>query len=334
MELHSKSLFIDKLLQCCVQEGPAYDRFMASEDMSPAEIKALEKHTEQAKTELQTIKRQSEDAKHWLVQQGYKLLQDVQGPGRDKLKQAFDFLEECKQLWKGIQELQTLNLPSPDPSTKTLAQLQSEHDTLTHRILERQARLTSLRANHDQLTRLQTHHQADVARLQDSLVASKQRLSELTTVHQVSAQECRLQQAQWYKHMTELMQQLTKCKAEMIRPDYILVTLSPLSEQGWSYQSLAGSKTVPVHLSLDPKTGVLIDCQIGSSSTFHVSRQNAPDEEWREIIQTAIDHNNISMLVRQIACRLNGIEIRKDVISYDDSIHKEEHSDMDFDMTK
>ncbi len=84
--------------------------------------------------------------------------------------------------------------------------------------------------------------------------------------------------------MIELMQKISGVHVEMIRPDYLLVTCSNLR---------SSTVVVPVHLMVDPATGRLQSVQIGSTST-------TPKRQWRQIIDAAVETNDIVNLIRQV----------------------------------
>lgn len=91
--------------------------------------------------------------------------------------------------------------------------------------------------------------------------------------------------ADWYRATLALHSSISGIhRVEMIRPDYLLVTLS------------GGGNDVllPVHLRICQATGKLLAAQIGATSSTPRKGQ------WKEVIDTAVDNNNIAMLVRQI----------------------------------
>lgn len=93
--------------------------------------------------------------------------------------------------------------------------------------------------------------------------------------------------------MIELMQKVGGVHVEMVRPDYLLVTCS----------SSRSSTVVPVHLMVDPATGRLQSVQIGSTST-------TPKRQWRQIIDAAVETNDIVSLIRQVI-QQSGILLEK-----------------------
>ena len=81
-----------------------------------------------------------------------------------------------------------------------------------------------------------------------------------------------------------MCQELSRVKCEMIRPDYLLVTVFT-----------SESTTLPAHLSLDPKSGKLMSVQVGSTTSQHT-----PKQQWKTIVDAAIEANDIPFLIRQI----------------------------------
>lgn len=91
----------------------------------------------------------------------------------------------------------------------------------------------------------------------------------------------------WYRDLATIQTELTGCKAELVRPDYLLLTVS----------SPDGSASVPVHLKVCPATGRLTQVQIGSTSS-------TPKRQWKEVIEMAIESNSIAYLARQVRAAL------------------------------
>lgn len=93
--------------------------------------------------------------------------------------------------------------------------------------------------------------------------------------------------ATWYRDLATCQSGLTGCRAELVRPDYLLLTVT----------SPDGSASVPVHLKVCPATGRLIQAQIGSTSS-------TPKRQWKDVIEMAIESNSIAYLARQVRAAL------------------------------
>jgi hypothetical protein len=125
-------------------------------------------------------------------------------------------------------------------------------------------------------------------------VAEKEALERDQQLSQHSKQLTSL--AEWYKAILHLHSAVSGVyRVELVRPDYLLVTLAAESSTN---PHATASTLLPVHLRVCPATGKLQAAQIGSTSSTPRRGQ------WREVIDAAIDTNNIGHLLRQIHAAL------------------------------
>lgn len=305
--------------------------------MPPSEIKALEKRVEASKADLQNIKAETEEAQKRILASAVGVVRAIE-ECKERAGKAEMILEQCRRESEAVKQMlaeedgglllgdddgDVMGEETPQVSQQ-LAEYQAREDQMEREIIERQAQLATIKANCEQLARLATHHRADLERLKANLSSSEARLHDLTHIAMpgselapdgtpsdpLAERTAEMQQVVWLRHMAELCQSMGRCKAEMIRPDCILVTVyggDPAGDQAQA--QLHVQRQVAVHLIVDPKDGRLVDCQIdglGEGGPATMSDEGGPNEEMAPIIRVAVKNNNIPFLVRHIVKRANG----------------------------
>lgn len=143
-------------------------------------------------------------------------------------------------------------------------------------IEERKAAIAKLSAHHDT-------QQAELAALAQQEAEQAARVDAINAARRKDTQKAAYnsqltQLASWYTSLLSLHTQLTCIqRIDLVRPDYLLVAISG----------------VPIHLNVCPATGKLKAAQVGSTSS-------TPKRQWKEIVETAVETNNIPYLIRQI----------------------------------
>lgn len=221
---------------------------------------------------LKAVKRRCEEVKEAIKGIAGKLPTDL----NERLRNIKDALNECNELTKQIDEVKSLIVPG----SKSVEELKAIQTRQAATLQEKQSKLQQARANKEQLGRLLGHHQSEMTRLTHSIDQGQSKLQSLKT----GSGHTQSQVVSWLKGMLGLCQELSRVKCEMIRPDYLLVTVFTNE-----------STTLPVHLSLDPKLGKLTSVQIGSTTPQHT-----PKQQWKTIVDAAIEANDIPFLIRQI----------------------------------
>lgn len=129
--------------------------------------------------------------------------------------------------------------------------------------------------------------QGDEAELARQLAAKAKEQAEdkdgRVAYHRQLAELC-----QWHSKLAAMMTELTGCKAELLRPGHLLLTVA----------SPDGSASVPVHMNVCMATGRLLGVQIGTTSA-------TPHRQWRDVVEMAIETNNIPYLARQVRAALH-----------------------------
>jgi hypothetical protein len=306
--------------------------------MPPSEIKALEKRVEASKADLQNIKAATEEAQKGILASAVGVVKAIE-ECKERAAKAEMILEQCKRESEAVKQMLAEGdgklllgdddwggVPTGEDAqiTQQLAEYQAKEDQMEKEIIEKQAQLATIRANCEQLARLATHHKADLERLKANLSSSETRMHEFTHMNTsgseiasdgapsdpLAERTAEMQQVVWLRHMAELCQSMGKCKAEMIRPDCILVTVYGGDSGDQSQTQTHAQKQVAVHLIVDPKDGRLVDCQIDglNDNPSNISDGNGdnPSEEMASIIRVAIKNNNIPFLIRQVVKKANG----------------------------
>lgn len=278
LELQTKSLFLDRLMN-------AEEWARLASDWTPADIRAMEQRVDTAKSALKEIKGDVEAAKAEIKKHASAI---VKMGMRGQMDDIRAMAEECRRLLAEIGEMERAGVSDVRP----LPELQAIKIKQAQEVAEKRAKLEQLRRNKEQLARLLSHHRSEVSRLGTSVGEAGGKLEALKAdVGHVQAQV-----VGWLREVNELCTEASRMRCEMIRPDYLLVTIS----------SMTDNSSLPVHLSVDPKTGRLLSCQIGSSPSTMQTPKGSASSQWKEVVDAAIDANDIPFLVRQISLRING----------------------------
>ena len=163
-------------------------------------------------------------------------------------------------------------------------------------IIQMEKKRTALEQRRRAIARLQTIHnqqQSEFAVLAqaDADLATKVMAKEAKEQDEHKAQYSKQlgHLADWYKSILSLHSSVSRIqRIELVRPDYILVTLA----------SPNNGLVLPVHLKVCPSTGKLVTAQVGSTS-------NTPKRQWKEMVDAAVEFNNIPYLIRQIYSALS-----------------------------
>jgi hypothetical protein len=87
--------------------------------------------------------------------------------------------------------------------------------------------------------------------------------------------------------MHQLMDELTGVHVDVVRPDYLHVTVT----------NPATASSVPIHLTVDEATGRLLAVAIGNTAS-------TPKMQWKELVEFAVKQNDIPLLIRQVHYKL------------------------------
>lgn len=256
-----------------------------------SDIKALEKQMEPVKSALVECKGRTGSLEAELARVTEHLcgLNEVVG---QKYSTASELESEIRVLAEEVKKL------SPEHSTTTSAspmrsaeELQAILDDQIVQMERKRALLEERRASVARLASSATNAQMEVsalvqtdAELASKLVAKQAKENEHNQA-QYTQQLCNL--TDWYKSVLTLQSSLTGIqRIDLVRPDYLLVTLAH------------AGVLLPVHLKVCPATGKLRSAQVGSTS-------NTPKRQWKELVDVAVDTNNIPYLIRQVHAALS-----------------------------
>lgn len=254
-------------------------------DWTPADIRAMEQRVDAAKAALKEVKAGVEAAKAEIKRHASGIAKIGL---RGRMDDARAMAEECRMLLAEIGEMERAGVEDVRP----LPELQAIKARQTQEMAEKRAKLEQLKLNREQLARLLAHHRSEVSRLGTSTTEASGKLEALKAdVGHVQAQV-----VGWLREVSELCTEASRMRCEMIRPDYLLVTIS----------SIADNSSLPVHLSVDPKTSKLLSCQIGSTPGTAQTPKGSALSQWKELVDAAIAANDIPFLLRQISLRING----------------------------
>lgn len=202
---------------------------------------------------------------------------------REKHHHLSDLLQKYSGETAVIGEL-SASLPVDAPS-RSVEELQTILDEQSIGMEKRSSAIDRQRRAVEELEKLLSLHEGEVNKLAivlGELEEKKTALEGKNGPEQRNLSDlCR-----WYSGMRETLSSLTGVHSvEMVRSDYLLVTLS------------AGGKMVPLHLMLDGLTGRLKMAKVGTTST-------TPRRKWKEFVDAAVEFNDVPCLIRSLTALL------------------------------
>jgi DNA repair exonuclease SbcCD ATPase subunit len=244
---------------------------------TPGELKQLERELEPSKTTLKAEKTKSAELQRILAEKceaALCLQKDVQ----DKHEETSELMRRYREAEDTLRDLRET---MPSAPTRSMEELQSILDEQSITLEKKTIALERQRSAVQDLERLLAIHEAENAKLmviQTDLDARRTAL----TKEQSREDESLSKLCRWYASAAETLSQLTGCRVEMVQPDYLLANVS----------------NVPVHIHVDSVTGKLRDVKVGSTSS-------TPKRQWKELVDAAIEFNDIPFLIRAIHAAAN-----------------------------
>jgi chromosome segregation ATPase len=269
LELHTKRAFLLHL-----SDGDEW-RACQTSRWTPGELKQLERELEPAKAALKTEKERTAQLQRTLSEDCETLL-TLQEAVRAKHSHATSLTSQYRKEFASLQELRSM---LPNQMARSVEELQAQLDEQSISLEKKVTSLDRQRAAVADLERLLTVHEVDNAKLQSNrseLDAKRISLSQRGAGEAALSSLC-----QWYTNLTESLSNLTGCKVEMVQPSYLLATV------------ISASSIVPVHIYVDAVSGKLQSVKVGSTSA-------TPKRQWKELVEAAIEYNDIPFLLRSI----------------------------------
>lgn len=254
-------------------------------DWAPGPLKGLERDCQSAKDALKEIKTEEEDLRSAMDVTCQQLAQKLEA-GHKKRQEALLLVHRVRQLLSDLSARQSSD-HGLDPSCYSLPELNAKKDRLQAEVEKKKAALAVQRQAVSDLTRL-LHHQSDqLSRSQSAHSSLQQDLHKMSSSPNTTGAVSEL--CRWYRNIVELVDELTGVHCDIVRSDYLHVTVT----------NPATAASVPIHLHVDPSTGRLLSCSIGSTTS--TPRMHA---QWRDLVDFAIKHNDIPLLIRQVHYKL------------------------------
>lgn len=213
---------------------------------APGPLKALELQAQSAKDALKTIKEAQADTKQAIEQTCDVLAQRLSECIR-KRGEAVALIAKVREL---LQEINTKQMSNPgnhyeDMSTWSIPELKHKLDTLKVEVEKKKAALSVQRQAVSDLDRLLSHQSDQLDRQHSIKCGLEEEIGTIKSSPQSTgaiAELCR-----WYRSMTELTEEMTGVHCEVVRPDYLHVTVT----------NPQNAASVPIHLNVDPVSGKL-----------------------------------------------------------------------------
>lgn len=207
-----------------------------------------------------------------------ELLSGLEGEVEDRHCQAMELIKKYREAEDTLMHLREL-LPSvPCRSVEELQGLLDEQS------IEGEKKKTALErqrnAIHD-LERLLAMHETENAKLEQNREELEVRRAGLSK-KDGEGEKALTNLCRWYAAAIETISRLSGCQVEMVQPDYLVATIT----------------SVPVHIYVDPVSGKLQSVKVGSTSS-------TPKRQWKELIEAAIEFNDIPFLIRSIHAAIN-----------------------------
>lgn len=274
LELSTKRDFLHRL---SAAEGEEW-RGCGTSRWTPGELKQLERSLEPDKAKLKTEKSRTND----LLQELGDNCEQISGR-REQVREKRTLVRDLVQEFREQSEtLRSLREQLPSTPIKSVDELQGTLDEQSIALEKQSAALERQRLAVADLERLLGIHQVEVAKLETQAAELSGHLNEIRATHEAEGPEARIAElCRWYSTLADTLIRLASCKVEMIRPDYLLLTLT--------HETLM----VPVHVHVDSISGRLLSAKVGATSA-------TPKRTWRDIIDAAVEFNDIPFLVRAI----------------------------------
>lgn len=245
LELATKQRFLEHLL-----DGEAWEAIPS--EWAPGPVKALEKRVQDAKDQLKAVKERQLHVKEQLETICERLTAKLNSMAR-KRSETIDLVKAIRKLQFELREATKLLPQSVEEGCWSAEELKERLAQALIAKEKRQAALNVQRQAVSDLHRL-LHHQSDqldrLRHLESERRAEADRLNaRLQGQSPAVEQLCR-----WYRGMHELGESVTGVHCEVVRPDYLHVTVTNPST----------AQSVPVHLNVDRHTGKLLSATVPS----------------------------------------------------------------------
>ena len=278
LELQTKRTFLARLSDA--------DEWRACQSTrwTPGELKQLERACEPAKEALKEEKARTEALQRQLLglcEQGLALEREI----GDKQHALADLLGGYR---RGRARADELAASVPSAPLRSAEEVQATLDEQSIALEKKTGTLERQRAAIADLERLLALHEGENQRLQAQREELTLRRQE-QQARPVDAEERRLGDlCRWFRAMQEVLGRLTGCQVEMVNPEYLLVTIR-----------VSAAVLIPVHVTVDAFTGRLREIKIGATSA-------TPKRAWREIVEAALEYNDLPFLIRAITQQASG----------------------------
>lgn len=272
LELQTKRDFLTRL-----SDGEEW-RSCQSTRWTPGELKQLEKECEPAKNALKEEKARTEELERRLFDFCEQNV-NLEGSIGEKYQFAMDLAEAYRRDTERKGKLAAMMQSAPP---RSLEEVQATLDEQSIALEKKASTLERQKAAIADLERLLALHSGENQKLQSQLNELSQKRQD-QQLKPVDADERRLGElCRWFRGMQEVLGRLTGCQVEMIKPDYLLVTIRA-----------SPTMVVPVHVMVDSFTGRLREVKVGATSA-------TPKRAWREVIEAAVEYNDLPFLIRAI----------------------------------
>lgn len=268
LELHTKAHFLDSLV-----DGGQWQR-----TWTPAEIKQVERSIEPAKTTLKLSKGTTVDLESSLQQECEQLV-SMEESIRDRHHHMQSLIDAIRQNQHEIDQLLNEMPTNGDVCVRGVEELQVLLDEQSIAMEKRASGLERQRNAVADLERLLALHEGEGTRLEQQVSELEQRKALIDSKNGVE-ERCLQDLCKWYGSMMEVLSALSGVTSvEMVRGDYLV--------------AMVGGK-VPVHLTVDPMSGRLMQAKVGATSA-------TPKRQWKDIVDAAIEYNDIPFLLRSLS---------------------------------
>lgn len=288
LEMYTKQQFMQRLL-----DADEWNHLYNSAIWTPADMRSLERQGEGTKAALVGAKNRCSELEAELSRLTEHLV--AAGEGVQAKMEAAEALE---QHIAGLEEEVASLRPSAEEESsvpvRSVEELQTILDDQLLALEKRRAAAETRKAIINQLAKQNDALNSELTHLSSQDTELSARLAEKERAerdeHMATYHKQQAALADWYRGALSLHSSLTGIsKLEMTRPDCLLLHLT----------GPPGSDVcIPVHLRLCPATGRLQAAQIGTTSGTPRRGQ------WRDVVDAAIDSNNIGLLVRQLRAAL------------------------------
>lgn len=256
-------------------------------DWAPGPLKGLERDTQSVKDALKQVKTEQEDLRSAMDVCCESLAARLEA-GHKKRQEALLLVQRVRVLLGELAAKgQSGRGATEDPTCYSVPDLTMKRDRLLAEVEKKKAALMVQRQAVSDLTRLLSHQTDQLERSQSAHAALQSDITRMLSSPQSTGAVSEL--CRWYRNVVDLVDELTGVHCDIIRPDYLHVTVT----------NPTTAASVPIHLHVDPVHGRLLSVSIGcTASTPRMHSQ------WRDLVDFAVKHNDIPLLIRQVHYKL------------------------------